>query len=68
MKVGDLVEWKPAPGFPAIVVQAVDEGEWGGTTLDLLFGVVPEKLNPIAESGIVRGFGPWELKVINESR
>lgn len=69
MKVGDLVEWKAAPGLAAVVVDAVgNHGTWEGVTFDLHFSTVPNSLKTIARGGIVRGFGPWEIRVINESR
>ena len=66
MKVGDLVRWKSSPGL--IINKsplAVGHNHMG---FDVLFGRVPQALDPISEQGIVRGFQAFELEVIDESR
>jgi hypothetical protein len=34
---------------------------------DLLWPKTPPRLSGIVENGVIKGFAPWELDVINES-
>ena len=62
MKVGDLVRWKSAPGFIALVIEIR-----GSEVYDLFFGThFPKKLKSIERGGIVQGFAPWELVTVSE--
>ncbi len=65
MKVGDLVGWKATPGSIAVVIdKRADKDQ---EVYDLLWSDVPPKLAGIAKCGVVKGFAPWELEVINDS-
>ena len=71
MKVGDLVTWKSEPGSIAMII-GIHMGRCceglQSPVLDLFWSKAPPKLAGIAKGGVVKGFAPWELEVINESR
>ena len=66
--LGKLVKWKPDPESIGLVVrdEVVRQDRYSG--IDILFGKIPEKLEPVSVGNIVQGFGAWELEVISESR
>ena len=66
MKVGDLVEWKPQPGVFALVVNKYEDK--AQNVYDLFWPKVPSRLLGVVKNGVIKGFAPWELKLVNESR
>ena len=66
MKVGDLVTWKSEAGSIAMIINAHEDK--AQKVLDLFRSDVPPRLAGMINDGVVKGFAPWELDVINESR
>ncbi len=66
MKVGDLVTWKSEHGSIAMIIDTYEDRTQ--KVFDLFWSKAPLKLTGIAKGGVVKGFAPWELEVINESR
>lgn len=66
MKIGDLVTWKAEPGSIAMIVDVYEDRTQ--KVFDLLWSEAPPRLSGIVENGVIKGFAPWELDVVNESR
>jgi hypothetical protein len=65
MKIGDLVTWKAEPGSIAMIVDVYEDRTQ--KVFDLFWSEAPPRLSGIVENGVIKGFAPWELDVINES-
>ena len=69
MKIGDLVTWKSEPGSIAMIINTHEGKVFAHQkVIDLFWSDPPPRLAGIMKDGIIHGFAPWELDVINESR
>jgi len=64
VKIGDLVTWVPVPGSVALIIGVYEYKTTPQKVFDLLWSEVPPRLAGIAKDGIVEGFRPWELELI----
>mgnify|MGYP003147863740 FL=1 len=66
MKIGDLVTWKGEPGSIAMIIDVHEDRTQ--KVFDLFWSEAPPRLSGVAKDGVIKGFAPWELDVINENR